>query len=1499
MRFYFAIIAALLPSFASAAITNLKISPTHTQAIFRYVAPDTSTCSLRVADMNLPVFISTATGSGSVLTIDTRGLLHGFKIGDSIYIDGTGVSGWDGWQVVASTPSDISFTITNSTSGLANKGIVGKLVNDVNTTLFPGSDIDSREKNIYSGRERNFILGKRDSGLSNGRRYSRALQVDSDHRFELTCGADSYSGSFKTANHPLGLLSQERLRPLDGQPGMSPWPDLERGSIWQTSTGGYLDRHVDPYTGQMCTNISPPYQYTTHSVTVSSTNASVISSGWTNSTNTLTSDGNLATYSGSTSDVLCVRPHNNTIGSANQGTKAHTPYDYNSLESVVTSVRGSGAGATQADREIEVALSADGCVTPYTDWKTVGLPLSLATTNYPMGVPKAGFGDWVEVSTKPIGKLQFGVHNGFANVDGTSVTWKVDPAYQNTSMFNMEWKAGSNIKLYSTCTGNGTNYAIAEVESPRRIVLQDSALTASTTNFCASNFGIMLRKKNTSTDQIAVDYVNYSNITSRILQPDASGSPRRFSEKTVLDAYGNEGYLSYMPSEVCCTAIHWVSKDTGESRYVMEIVNTLPGKAGAGGWVGGPCNATEATYGASDPTSFTCIMTGNDVSKVLVRYKIHWDGPTRFLSRPAGSSTFSTCVSTNPASPNPCLEGTSLTGDYDLQVLISSRTNGAYDTSRYGCGLRGVQGDWAILNCNRSQQDTNSWIAAYDMSKDINNYVYSDQTTNPIVGAVNTSNENLGGFGVLHTGWVVSGSNRYVAFNPKYGRKNNAGTNLSGEGPLAMQVVGDAVITNSTFTCPTNNWNYVNCSSVTVTSEPFDPDPGPTDTGVPGEYGNIFPGMGAVIHYCSIGAQTLPSGDTWNCGSYPKQEIVRILSRSGSAPNIELVIARAVASGQSIQTHTAGARLYSLLLTNYNTNPIDTNVVWDVISDPLGQTSTGLQYTRAQVSHSAMSIIGMAGYAYGLTGAGISVWSPITPEAVSQFPQKTYALNWPKQFGKTGLRYPNTVQNYISANQADVQNDLVRNQFVIDPRPWFNTPLDTYRYLFTKVPGSSYLYKYDRTANGQFEWPRFKHMPMYAFAGRYPLKEKSGPNVTLDDSQADNWKFCQAYNANECQSGSRYGDVYINTKYADITDTVFTSSYTCYGTGNLMLDSDICFGKQDTVSDGPIQMFAGYSPTFGAGRHYRKFGFGLSDRKAAMPNTKVFPDGKWLMYPNFWANEMKRIMRLAKLPPIPADDNKNRTTFVPVYLKSGSAPAGTSIAQIEYGYSDFGGKDDLYCTERQESCLAMTDTIIGDTDDAFFEYNGVTFAGVAETTVTFPSPHKLTSDVRVTAYYLYPTWDISILSPTQIILTGIPLSQTSGASRIRAIQVDSPFAFLGDTVSVSTASSSSPIEIYTTTRHKYSTGARVCVSGVTGITNANTCGKVTVTGPSTFTLDGTTSNGSYSSGGTVVPGGVPCSSGCTVAVPTMSRRIMYYRWRYLDASGNLIKTSKVMAMTTP
>ena len=105
------------------------------------------------------------------------------------------------------------------------------------------------------------------------------------------------------------------------------------------------------------------------------------------------------------------------------------------------------------------------------------------------------------------------------------------------------------------------------------------------------------------------------------------------------------------------------------------------------------------------------------------------------------------------------------------------------------------------------------------------------------------------------------------------------------------------------------------------------------------------------------------------------------------------------------------------------------------------------------------------------------------------------------------------------------------------------------------------------------------------------------------------------------------------------------------------------------------------------------------------------------------------------------------------------------------------------------------------------------------------------------------------------------------------LPADVPTAIGGPTLAVAGATNASPIVITTTAPHGLASGEQVTISLVQGNTAANGTFTITVTGPSTFTLDGSTGNGAWTTGGVVTsPGGAVAVAGAQRrASPTSPR----------------------------
>lgn len=1482
-----------------AAVSNVRVESTNTQAVIDYTAPTSAVCSVKVADMNLPIFISAATQATGTVTVDTRGLAHGLAVDQVIYVEGG--TPWDGWQTVATVPSATSFTFASATAGTVSSGNVGTLVTDVNTTLFASSDLDSRTGNLVNGRGRQFVVGKRWSDSVGGVMYSRALQVASRHRYTITCGGDTASGEFTTANIPLGNASMRDWgRSNPSTAGQTLWPTFDHRGRAERPGEVAVERVIEPQSGMLYTNALPPAPYTdltdpvTTDLAITASNAVQNSpTGWTDPGNVLADDANSATYSGAGQDVLCVRPNKVAAYYDWRGMQATYVYDLLSIDSVRLTLKGASGAGSGADGDIEVALSRDGCVNPVTNWVTVDLTDTPATYNVPSSsAPKAAFGDWVSAGAAVPNRVDIITsRGGVADSDGTAViTFHLPSTNRGTDdYFKPHWVNGSKIRIGSnatTCAG-GTEYTISSFDSPIQLTLTETVVTGSEQVYCAQNFGIMVRKKTASTDQITLQHVNAALYHSAVNQSDAGGI-KRMSEKPVADAAGNYGYLHQNDS-----GIHWISKDTGESRFISGIV--LPAKSGE--WDAGTCNSPSNSFNSTDPTTFYCVMYLSG-STVIVKAKFHWTGSGAWTTQSPTYYRMAECTTPATPDPNPCLELTTLTGEYALGTIIND-FNASYDATRFaGCSIMAIQQHYMHFSCLRSSQDTAGWFVVWDLDRDISDYEPDNDATNPVIAAVSSTQPGFW-FSQIHS-TTAAGATMMLTL------KAMTDSGAAGSGSMRMDISGDPAINNSTdlTTCPENDYGITGdtCTVLTITSEPYDPDPDGTDTGDPGEYGTLAVGQPVALFNCT----TLIYGGSCMSTEASNYEAGRVLAKSGTAPTISVTIARGLGSSATIRNHVSGTKLFTWRLPDNNGSEyLDNVTAWDFVAAPKGLPLSSITWSPIEASHSSVTEVAYV----GTTTDGLQAWAPMTAATNTQTATYRSPVLMPKFAGKLGINWANTIETYLANNQVDGDHNSPAFRFAINSKPMLiGQPAQTENMAFSLVGGTSYIYKSSdwvdgSSGDGRRNFTYHKVLPTFGYWGWRPLLNVSGPSGTLADTSGDHYKFCVVYKSGECYAGSKPYEIYTNVPYAN---KVTYASYSC-GMQSWRDDADLCFQIVDPYVDTNVQYVWGLSNTMGHGRHFRKLGSTFSTiKRGGYFAPKVFPDGKWIgpLVSPWGANNVRSATFFAKLPLIPPEDSLNRLYWVPVPVQLGGL--ASSYAQIEYGYHDYGsdpatGK--FYCTERRENCLAVSIEIpepyLSATDHlAQIDTVTGTASGASPVTVTVSGGHRLGADSVVWIPYSMYSRTITIVGSTQFTLDG-STTTPAGSQTFRLWREDSPFLFASDGCTVTSATNSSPIEIGCENEHRLQTGNRVVITGAAGNTAANGQWTITRTGAAAFTLDGSTGNGDWTSGGTVAAGGVSCASGCTVTIPALSRKVVYYRWKYLSAAGAVLATSATQAMVTP
>lgn len=481
----------ILPSLALAQIGNVQVSATPTQAILTYNSPIVGVCSVKVADMNRQITVSTASKTGSTVTITTLAP-HGLLSGAVIYLEGSN-SAWNGWQTVAAVLGPDTFTFISSagTAGSTSGGNVGVLVDDINPRLFSSADQDSRPGNANNGYSRTFVIGQRTAPVAgNGNRYSRALQAASRHHLTLTCGTQKLDQEFTTANLALGDTHNEPLPSDRAHPGQYAYPTIQWNNPAQSL--------IDPQTGVRSFRATGPQG--TPSATQNFGTALDPNSAW-SSPSAVLAAGGTATYSGSCStgstcplflraDSLSL-PGGATLDSGfGEGV---------SLDWFTVTVANVSAPSCSGDGcKLEACLSVNGmsCATP-----TRETVLTSSPATYTIGT-KSIMDLWQNSGPPPVTRPDATRATGTVNYNASTRLLTV----ASGNNFNVKWTAGSRI------TVNGVEYAIGSVRNENEITLVNGPASNLTgASYFANNFGVLLWKKTTGALSIGQSTYQYGS----------------------------------------------------------------------------------------------------------------------------------------------------------------------------------------------------------------------------------------------------------------------------------------------------------------------------------------------------------------------------------------------------------------------------------------------------------------------------------------------------------------------------------------------------------------------------------------------------------------------------------------------------------------------------------------------------------------------------------------------------------------------------------------------------------------------------------------------------------------------------------------------------------------------------------------------------------------------------------------------------------------------------
>ena len=1059
---------AAVPLIAAAQITVTGVSTTATQAILQYIAPSSDACSLRAADMNRAIAISAGWQSAGSVTITTKSP-HGLLTGAVVYLEGSGVSAWDGWRTIDSVLSPASFTFASVAQGTSAGGVVGVLIDDVNPALFPGSDLDTRPGNLNTGRlirggaargqiggypgvNRVFVIGHRDAPLaSDGDRYTRALQANSRHRYTLTCGSQSFSAEFNTQNPPLGDTHNEGI-PIDrNNPGQYAYPTVQWSNLKQAM--------IDPVSGLRSFRSSAPAG--TPSNTQNFVTALDLNSAWRNPSGPLATWGGAATFTGPCSSGSCgllLRADSLTLGAPSY-TGAGNSLDW---VAVTISSASISAACSGDDCKLVACLTVDGV-----SCASSGLEIALTTTpaTYTLG-SKALMDLWQ--GSGPPGITSVDVSRASGTVNYTASSKQVTLSGGNA--FNIRWGAGSQINVA------GSWYTIVSVRNETSLTL--SAGPGSDLNgvpYSADNFGVLVWKKTSRADQVSIGYTTFQ-YGSSAMAGNSTGTTGSCSS-AVVTVNGVDGYDCFAYTE-----LYWIAADGSDIRDLGYVYRWFTNRWGIGNcgqatWQGG-------TFDPQYPDTWYCFAAlappGGDVDYDFYSVlKVQYMGS--HAAYPPGQQIPDCGLN---GAVRPCLQFTVMQPTKDVSLYYAAKTfSAAFAASGYPDAYWdvGIAPEGHLTAILWTAQDQPGWIFVYDLGD--RTPAGTDSNSFRMIAAASTYRTPPATWCTVHSvpdpfgGWFNITNNDFRS--PAY--PGNLTTLTS---TLLNAAVG---VSGGLNTCPSNPFGITgnNCTAITTSGEPT--------------------------------YQATQVGDVIEIDS----EMMRVLTKT-SATN--LTVQRGYLAGMVYPAATTHSGTTLTMGCGTRNAWGAANMWWDYLNDPYGTNSAGTTTVvnpnsiAAHQSGNLLTSINSGGSSNTLTdciGSCYEVWHGSGP---SQTSFTSISLN-PLFAGVTGQGTPNQVDSHPTTCSAT---------WCMDARPENG---GTYGMVgsaagpFVNVTGQ--LWKFAGSASLLHR----KLVITVAYVGRLPLVDLSGPSSAIPTDATGSYEYCLALAAGECYSGSGAGDLYVNAPY--------------------------------------------------------------------------------------------------------------------------------------------------------------------------------------------------------------------------------------------------------------------------------------------------------------------------------------------------------------------------------
>ncbi len=1175
---------------------------------------------------------------------------------------------------------------------------LGTMVNDVNTTLFSGSNAATRTGSVAGSY---FVLGTRGYYLaSDGSHPSRALAAHTAHIVGVQCGADSeVTATFTTTNAPFAT-----------PPEAFQFDSSQFGNYAQCTLPSNQDTPcIDSHSGLKMARLTADEDSAdaTSSVLKNIVPATPIdpTTAWTTPSNILTTSTSYAVCSacGTTANFLFLPATLNSASYPN-------PSSYDSIENVPTNIRisfkGYGTNATAGNRVLSACLSTDrgqNCACPAIDLPTFPNGSgSAAVEQFPSSNwPSVNFAEWCATPTPTLNAPNTVTLSGTATVSGgTSVTWASGSHF-------LTLVPGDHITIAAT------DCPISSVTDDSHLVL-GSACPNGTAAFTATNFGVKLWKK-TGTGDLGLNTAKYDIIyNSQYSVPfgGATASCNQNVANTTVTRSGSAlghtqaGYLCVYEDIFGNERLYWLGTN-GESRFLSRL--TVPAVTGSSGGkddnslLPSGCQifsgiSPENPFDATDPNVLYCIGTTSGSTYYVVR-------KFTYNSAMGGCGYAAWAPDYNLDSDNPCmatpvnLTKASLNEDLASQAVSFDPT---FKTSLFGSWASpGPGGGTQMpLSAKANGQDSICWYARLDLTINpptIVQMISSFRTSPTKYGSCHgAADQPLDTYGRLYLGPTLSTPVIFgltaIAGLPDTGLNNSY---VSGSTCEALGV------TNPTYMA--EGATGLNCIQITISNlDAYTVSPSMAElTAYPQPKNSTACGGDNSTANCYSQIATLEEGDYFadgaNCssssGACGLGEQFRLVKKLSST---SWVVQRGV-QWQGCNTgkasHTNGWTPWMWVTHNCNTSVFHwfsnsgtilpdlacMNAGHHDILIPFGTTSG----TYSQAGYNSCS--GINGYNQRIGGF---------PAQINQTSNFGNAKQYGPGFnGSTAQLDAGSIQSHQSCEQKKASAQELK--WCLDGRPLGGaaggastlgyqvvTTCATMNTCTASNPAAANVYKVDNMTTAPsgggsaLSTLDRKNLPVYAWSGKNLLVDISGPGS--DIAAASDYSFCVSDFAGECISGSSAGTVFMKVPQANTDGTCLTG----------MDNSSLCWVSAPLA---PAVTQYGINVADPDGVYWRKIstffqGMGWVNNYW---NTRPTPDGSLSWTVSRWLNGISNKMMAAILPPWPTISDSTGDAYVP-YLVPVTGNAQPN-ARVRFGYAENGAPTDYNCMPRLEACV--TDSV--------------------------------------------------------------------------------------------------------------------------------------------------------------------------------------------------------------